>query len=96
MENREQHRQQHFAMITSWQQSGQSQKQYCRQNSIAYHVFHYWYKVYREEHSTAKASFVPLTISQQLPANVEVQFESGSRIVFHQPVSAAYLKTLIA
>jgi len=96
MENREQLRQQQFAMITSWQQSGQSQQQYCRQNNIAYHVFHYWYKVYRKEHATAKASFVALNISQPLQAHVEVQLADGKRIVFHQPVSAAYLKALIA
>jgi hypothetical protein len=26
-----------------WQASGLKQKDYCRVNQIAYHVFHYWY-----------------------------------------------------
>ena len=83
-------------MITSWQQSGESQLEYCKQNNIAYHVFHYWYKVYRQQYETPKASFVALNIGPQLQANVEVQFADGKRVVFHQPVSADYLKALIA
>jgi hypothetical protein len=96
MESREQHRQQQFAMISSWQQSGQTQKQYCVQNNIAYHIFHYWYKVFREAQSAVSGSFVALNIAPPLQANVEIHFTDGRRIIFHQLVSADYLKALIA
>ncbi|WP_442345985.1 IS66 family insertion sequence element accessory protein TnpA, partial [Foetidibacter luteolus] len=33
-----------FSMIGDWQQSGLSQKAFCAQHGIRYHVFHYWYK----------------------------------------------------
>ena len=96
MESKQQIREHHFAMIASWQQSGQSQKQFCLQNNIAYHVFHYWYKVYRSEQVVAGGSFVAVKIVPQLQANVELHFTDGRRIVFHQPVSADFLKALIA
>ena len=44
MESKKQLRQHQFVVIASWQQqSGQSQKQFCLQNNIGYHVFHYWF-----------------------------------------------------
>lgn len=96
MQIRDQQHSEHFTMITSWQQSGQSQKQYCLQNNIAYHIFHYWYKVYRDQHAAVSASFVALNIAPPLQANVEIQLTDGRRIIFHQPVSADYLKALTA
>ena len=96
MENRQQHRELQFIMIRAWQQSGQSQLAFCKKNNIAYHVFHYWYKVFRRQHTTAEAGFVSLNIAASLQANVEILFADGKRIVFHQPVSADYLKAVIA
>jgi hypothetical protein len=46
-------RQQMFKLIQEWQQSGFSQKAYCKEQSIKYHVFHYWYKRYRQEEGVA-------------------------------------------
>jgi len=48
-------------MINEWQQSGLSQKAFCTSNNIAYHVFHYWYRVYRSD-QTATPSFLPVNI----------------------------------
>ena len=96
MENRQQTRDHQLAMIATWQQSGQSQKQFCLQNNIAYHVFHYWYKVYRNQVSANSGSFVTLNITTELQSNVELHLTNGRRLVFHQPVSADFLKALIA
>ena len=87
---------QHFAMIAAWQQSGQSQKQFCLQNNIVYHVFHYWYKIYRDQQPAGSGSFVTLSIVPQVQTNVELHLTDGKRIVFHQPVSVEFLKALIA
>jgi hypothetical protein len=54
-------RSQYMAMIRQWQQSGLSQKQFCTGNNIRYHVFHYWYKVYKSEQN-ATNSFLPVNI----------------------------------
>jgi hypothetical protein len=94
MESKQQTRDQHFAMITLWKQSGQTQKQFCLQNNIAYHVFHYWYKVYRDQQA-AGGSFVTLNIAASHQANIELHLTDGRRIIFHQPVSADFLRALI-
>jgi hypothetical protein len=96
MESRQQIREHHLSMIANWQQSGQNQKQFCLQNNIAYHIFHYWYKIYRNEQTVKGGSFITLNLATQLQANVELHFTDGRRLVFHQPVSADFLKALIA
>ena len=95
MESRQQIREQQFSMITSWQQSGQSQKQFCLQNNMAYHVFHYWYKVYRNQQAAINGTFVAVNIAPQLQATAELHLTDGRRIIFHQPVSPDFLKALI-
>lgn len=96
MENRQHIRDEQLAMIATWQQSGQSQKQFCLQNNIAYHVFHYWYKVYRKQAPALSGSFVAVKIATELQSNVELHLTDGRYIVFRQPVSADFLKALIA
>ncbi|MCY7420196.1 MAG: hypothetical protein LH478_00400 [Chitinophagaceae bacterium] len=102
MQKNEVTREQMFSMITSWQQSGLTQKAYCEQNGIRYHVFHYWYKCFRNLQSPAKdEGFVPLSIqSSQIindsSAHVELLLPDGKRLLFHQPVSSNYLKAIIS
>ena len=94
----DQHREKMFLMITTWQKSGLSQRAYCEQHGVRYSLFHYWYKLYRDEPSTSieKASFVPLAIHPfPLAASVELLLADGRRLIFHQGVSADYLKALI-
>ena len=99
--------QQMFTMITCWQQSGLTQKDYCEQHSIRYHVFHYWYKKYRDAQlSDKQPGFVPLQVTPPSSATVvttpssaahtEIILPDGRRLLFHQPVSADYLKALIS
>ncbi len=94
-------RQQMFAMITSWQQSGLSQKAYCQEHNIRYHVFHYWYKCFRDLQSPAKdEGFMPLKIQpvnfiHTASAHAELLLPDGRRLLFHQAVTSDYLKALI-
>ena len=86
-----------FALINEWRQSGLSQKEFCEQNTIRYHVFHYWYKRYRSKNKEAAASFVKLEVLSSIhPAYAELICGDGKRLVFHQPVSADYLRALLA
>lgn len=95
-------REQMFSLITSWQQSELSQKAFCELNGIRYHVFHYWYKRFREvQLQPTPVAFIPLKV-QPLPsantacAPVELLLADGKRLLFHQPVSSDYLKALIS
>jgi len=108
MQYSEETQQQMFSMIASWQQSDLTQKDYCEQHSIRYHVFHYWYKKYRDTQSVPakEHSFIPLQVPPGVTAaagNVtpggvyaEIILPDGRRLLFHQPVSADYLKALIS
>ena len=103
MQQVEQVKEQMYAHIEQWKQSGLAQKVYCEQQGVKYHVFHYWYKLYRDQHLPTHVEeqtkpapcFIPLTISSSPAAFVELHLSGGHRLLFHQPISAAYLKTLI-
>jgi hypothetical protein len=90
-------REQMFASIASWQSSELSQKQWCHQQEITYHVFHYWYRKYRDEHpeSIDDNSFVRLTVKPETGASCEVIFTDGTKIFFREAVPAQYLKSLL-
>jgi hypothetical protein len=90
-------REEMFASIVSWLSSGLSQKQWCEQQKITYHIFHYWYRKYRDEHpkSTADNSFVRLTVKPEAGASCEVIFTDGTKIIFRESVPAQYLKSLL-
>jgi hypothetical protein len=90
-------REQMFASIASWQSSELSQKQWCQDQGITYHVFHYWYRKYRDEHpeSTENSSFVRLAVKPEADASCEVIFTDGTKIIFREAVPAQYLKNLL-
>ena len=95
----DQHREKMFSVIVSWQNSGLSQRAYCEQHSLRYSLFHYWYKLYRDKQTTPASQnrFVPLSIhASPAAASVELLLADGRRLVFHQGVSADYLKALIS
>lgn len=89
-----------FNLISGWQQSEVSQKLYCEQHGIRYHVFHYWYKRFRESRADNKVrTFIPLQIKAPatagINAGIELVLANGNRILFHEPVSADFIKSII-
>jgi hypothetical protein len=87
-----------FERIGHWQQSGLSQKSWCKQNNIAYATFQYWYKRFRSAAEQEPVNdFVPLIIDRASASYwCELIGTGGKRIVFHQPVSAEFLNTLMS
>jgi hypothetical protein len=61
MQNKKEQREQMMSMITNWIASGLKQREYCVANKVAYHVFHYWYGVYRKK-KTDTRSFLPVKV----------------------------------
>ena len=91
-----------FKGISRWQRSGLTQKAWCEKNSIAYATFHYWYKRYRtsEEQAVSPKSpegFVQLMVDDPVSAGCccELVLPNGRKVIFHQPVSAGFLRLLI-
>ncbi len=97
MQSKEQIQRQMFDHIDQWQQSGLSQKAFCEQVKLSYHIFHYWYKLYRNKESGSVSSFIKLAVSSpSVCSAAEILLPDGKRILFHQGVSADYLKALIS
>lgn len=100
MQSKEEVQQKMFDLIEQWKTSRLSQKAFCLQHEVRYYVFHYWYKRYREVHHTSKdnaSSFIPLQINTSLSsaASAELIFPDGRRLLFHQPVDAHFLRSLL-
>ena len=62
MQNKKERRTKMFEWITQWQQSGLSQMAFCAAHNIAYHVFHYYYGVYKSSQITSDC-FVPVKVA---------------------------------
>lgn len=86
-----------FASISGWQRSDCTQREWCRQQGIPYHIFHYWYRKLKDRQVPAEGSgsFVQLAVTSTPATGCEVVFTDGTRIVFHQPVTVQYLKSLL-
>jgi hypothetical protein len=94
-------KQQMFLFVEQFKESGLSIKQFCEQNNLRYHSFHYWYKRYKQKDNqqTPLPLFKPVTIQPvALPGAsgfADVTFPSGCNIRFFHSVSVDYLKALI-
>jgi hypothetical protein len=91
-----------FSMIEAWKASGQSQHSFCKEQSIVYSNFHYWYKKYKDQHRQGSPGevFLPVKIKKTVtpsPGNavMELALENGSRLIFYQAVDASYLRSLL-
>lgn len=86
-----------FDKILQWQQSGLTQKAYCEQQSIAYHVFHYYYKRFRDKENVGSDKFIKLQVTPNyVSTHMELVYPDGKRLLFHQGVSVDFLKALIS
>jgi len=82
MQNKKKQLEQMMAMIEDWQASGLKQREYCTANKVAYHVFHYWYGVYRAN-KTDPGSFLPVkVISAVSKEEITIIGVSGIKVQF--------------
>jgi hypothetical protein len=93
--------------VAAWHQSGQSQRDFCRQQGIKYGTFKDWlFKSNRSNKPTTKAKSKDSFVSIQLDATanrpslsavpvMEVTLANGSQLSFYQPVPADYLRDLL-
>lgn len=89
-------RTQFMAMINEWKQSGLSQKKFCVSNNTAYHVFHYWYGVYKSEQKPT-GSFLPVSITPPV-IQEQITISAYSGIQLQVPLtdqSVRFIKQLL-
>lgn len=74
-------------------ESGQSVKAFCTAHNIAEGTFYHWKDKYAKSSTAEKSGFTPVEI---VPSAVNGLFAQVGSIKIYQPVSAAYLKELLA
>jgi len=82
-------------LIQRWKSSVKSKKQFADENGIKYMTFIDWVRKRQRKKSleTPSEQFIPLEIpTYNSFAELHV---SGRKIIFHQPVSAEYLKIIL-
>lgn len=91
------------AIVEQWKQSGQSKARFCLENNFNYQTFFGWVKPKNKKNYSSKnknpdntSGFVPLKINDAMSdIFAEASFADGTKICFHQSVSAIYLRDLI-
>lgn len=89
-----------FAHVEAWKESGLSQKAYCHEHMIAYHLFPYWTKRYRMKHGEGqeKKGFVSVEVSNpgiSAPL-MELSGPGGLSLKFYQQPDVSFLKSLLS
>ena len=97
MQSKEEVKKQMFDKISQWQQSSLSQKAFCKQHNIVYHVFHYYYGRFRIKENDEPSKFIKLQLAPPyVSAHTELVLPDGKRLLFNQGASADFLKALIS
>jgi hypothetical protein len=86
MQTKKEQRDQLLEMISQWQKSGLTQKSYCVQNGIGYHIFHYWYKIYKSEKEST-GSFLPVNITSSVVSQEQITITGLNGIQFQIPLT---------
>ena len=87
-------------LVLAWQQSGMNKSLFCKENQLNYLTFMSWTNPPKKKKhkfkSTPTTGFIPLQIKDKPSAFfAEVQLLNGSRICFHESISAEYLRSLV-
>jgi transposase-like protein len=97
MERTNQQQEAMFALIGQWQASDKTQKEFCRLHDIAYHVFHYWYKKYRQQAGGGSGGFVPVQINSSPRAPwMSLCFSDGKQLHLYERVEVDFLRRLLS
>jgi hypothetical protein len=83
-------------LLDRWQESGKSIRQFCEDEKISYHAFHYWRKRLKREKTSGFIKLQP--VDSALPAAVsycKVTLANGNCVLFHQSPGAKILRNLL-
>jgi hypothetical protein len=96
MKNQTENLQQRISMIGRWEKSGKSIIQFCKDESIGYHMFHYWKKRIKKTPHSKFIKLDPGSPSVPVSGHCELLFANGSRMLFHQIPQADFIKQLMS
>jgi len=91
-----------FSLIEAWRSGNLTQQEFCREKALDYQKFHYWlrkYKISRGELTISKpeSSFVKVDLASTTTTGaVELCLPDGRKLILHQPVGVAFLRSLLS
>lgn len=100
MKNKEELQVSMFALIERWQESGLSQKAFCKAEGVNYYRFKYW-KTRRKQLGFQEEGGHPLFIPVSVPSTaktysgIELSFPNGVRLSIKENLGLSELKELI-
>ncbi len=104
-QNSAERRQWRFATVEKYLASGQTQKQFCQQEHLAYSTFQVWLKKYRQTKSASASerqrgsNFIPLTLPPSTgtvdSAHYLIEYPSGVVLHISGSIAPATLMQLI-
>jgi len=85
-----------FGIIERWKQSGKTISQFCKEENIPYHKFHYLHSKYKQQNNTSKFIKIKPLVREVIGGSYcELYFANGSRLVFNQKPEAVFIKQLL-
>ncbi len=88
-----------FSLIEVWKKGDQTQQDFCKEKELNYQQFQYWLRRYKQtiEHGSSQPSFtqVKLKVQPATTGALELVFPDGRKLIFHQPVDASFVRSLI-
>lgn len=84
------------ALISEWQQSNLSKKNFCDQKKINYQTFIGWIVQRRSKSAASENKFIPVQVDQpQKGLFAEIYLSDSRKIVLHQLVDLEFIKAIL-
>lgn len=103
MKNNQELKEEKFAMVCRWQESGLTQKQFTLQENVSMNNFQYWFKRYKKQNNPTeeqRGSFIKLPVSEKAERKenvfLEITLSNGTNMRFFNPVDVSQLKKLVS
>ena len=88
-----------FSLISSWQESGLSQIDFCAQHDLVPHRFYYWLKKYKQNgRASVRSSFLHVEVEAGEPdtgEEIRIQYPNGVIVTVGESVHISRLRALI-
>ena len=88
-----------FSLIEVWKKGDQTQQEFCKEKELDYQHFQYWLRRYKQTVApgSRQTSFTQVKIKSQSVTTgaLELVFPDGRKLIFHQPVDASFVRSLI-
>ena len=93
---RTEHQSRMFAIVEKWQESGNTQKQFCREQEIPTARFYYWLKRYKNQRIRTEG-FLPVRVEEYPGMNdrIEIIYPNGVRLQTSSGTSVRVIRELV-